>query len=423
MRFIESNFKKPVILEILLMKKVAIISSGYFPVPAVKGGAVETLIENIAIGNEANKEFQLTIYSTIDDKAKEISDGYKNTNVRYVKDKWLVEHLDLLIYTLAKKVIKSDNQMSFRYIAHRIMYIIGVANNLKKANYDYVIIENTATLFWTLKLFGNSKRYRDKYVYHLHNEIGSTFGCKKLLRNSRKVLGVSEFVNSTIKEVLPGMDNNKFEVLYNSIDIDKIQAQKDRRYELRKKLGFSDDDIVLIFVGRLCKDKGIEELLEAFITIDQTNVKLLIVGNYYFGTNLVSNFEKHLHDMIENKKDVVIFTGFVPNSDIGAYYHSADIAVLPSIWCEPAGLTMIEAMAASLPVITTNVGGIPEYVGNDNALILDYKSDVFTDDLKKAILKLVNDRNMRVDLGRKASKRVRLFGSCTYASNLNSLLK
>lgn len=404
------------------MKRIVIISSGYFPVPAVKGGAVETLIEKIAISNDLYDVFELTIYSTFDVQAKKIASTYKNTKVEYIKDKWIVEHIDLTIYALAKKIIKSDRQMSFRYIMHRIAYIFEVAKQLKAYNYDYLIIENTATLFWCLRLFGNSKRYRNRYIYHLHNIIGSTFGCKKLICQSKKIIGVSDFVNLTIKKKFPEIDNKKFSVLYNTIDIEKIQKQKESREGIRRKFGFLDSDIVVVFVGRLCKDKGIRELLEAFAKIEQENIKLLIVGNFYFGTNLESAFEKHLYDLIERKEEKIVFTGFVTNSEIGKYYCCADIAALPSVWEEPAGLTIIEAMAASLPIITTNSGGIPEYVGNDNAIIIDSKSKNFIFELRQEIVKLSNNVQKREELGNRAFERVRRFDSLDYAEKLGKIL-
>lgn len=152
--------------------------------------------------------------------------------------------------------------------------------------------------------------------------------------------------------------------------------------------------------------------------IENSKVKLLIVGNYYFGTNLESDFEIHLKNLLDKKRDLVKFTGFVPNSEIGSYYFGADMAVLPSIWEEPAGLTMIEAMAASLPVITTNSGGIPEYVGKENAIILDKNSNQFVYDIKTNIEYLAGDEALRKKLGGKARERVEKFDSRKYIKSI-----
>lgn len=405
------------------MKKVAIISSGYLPVPAVLGGAVETLIEKIILSNENNHQLDLTVYSTYNSCAYTESNKYKNTNIIFIKDYILIEKLDLLIYKIVKKNLKNDKQMSFRYILHRVAYIFSVSKCLSKEKYDYLIIENTATLFWVLRLYGNIKRYKEKYVYHLHNEVGNAFGCRKILTNSKRILGVSQYINSTVRKKYSEIDDSKYNVLYNRIDIEGIRSRKSDRKIIRQKYGFKKDDIVCIFVGRLCRDKGIEEVLEAFNLIDNTKIKMLIVGNYYFGTNLVSEFENHLKRLIEMKRNLVTFTGFVANDEIGSFYFASDIAVLPSVWEEPAGLTMIEAMAASLPVITTNSGGIPEYVGKNNAIILEKDHPQFVYNLKNNIEYLAENYDVRRRIGENAFNRVQLFDYDNYAADINALLK
>ena len=75
--------------------------------------------------------------------------------------------------------------------------------------------------------------------------------------------------------------------------------------------------------------------------------------------------------MIENIKEKVIFTGFVNYDEIYRMYAIADIAVLPSIWDDPAPLTIIEALVSGLPIITTKSGGIPEYATDGSAIILE----------------------------------------------------
>ena len=202
-----------------------------------------------------------------------------------------------------------------------------------------------------------------------------------------------------------------------------IFEQSDSRRDLRCKFGFQDTDIVIIYVGRLCKEKGTKELIEAFNAIEQKNIKLLIVGSFYFGADLKGDFEKQLHKLVEKKKNQIVFTGFVSNSDIGKYYHCADIAVLPSTWNEPAGLTMIEAMAAGLPVITTNSGGIPEYVGNDSAIIIDKNAENFTDNLKEKIIELANDSEARKTIGKRALEKSQKYDSSGYAKKLADILE
>lgn len=170
------------------MSRIAIISSGYFPVPAVKGGAVETLVERLIISNEKAHLNNFVVYSIFDNDAYNKA-KYAFTDIKYIKNKSILKCLDKLAYKVAKLVIKGDKQMSFRYILQRIGYIVKVARDLKQSHYDYVVVENTATLFWCLRILGNREKYKDRMIYHVHNVVGSSFGCSALIKESKYILG------------------------------------------------------------------------------------------------------------------------------------------------------------------------------------------------------------------------------------------
>lgn len=112
-------------------------------------------------------------------------------------------------------------------------------------------------------------------------------------------------------------------------------------------------------------------------------MKALIVGSFHYNAEVKSDYQNKLHKMAEELGKRVIFTGYVQHDDLPYLYNLADIAILPSMWDEPAGLTNLEAMACGTPIITTNAGGIPEYIGEGTA----YKRD---DNLVNNIVKEVN---------------------------------
>ena len=157
------------------------------------------------------------------------------------------------------------------------------------------------------------------------------------------------------------IDENEF---INNITQKKIN-------EIKNKYKIEENEKVLLFTGRLTKEKGIKELLLSIKNVKNNNFKLLIVGSFFFDTNIKNNFENELKAIIEEIKDKVVFTGYIQYNDIPNIYKLADIAVLPSIWEDPAPLTIIEALKAGLPIITTRSGGIPEYVNNECAIILE----------------------------------------------------
>ena len=85
-------------------------------------------------------------------------------------------------------------------------------------------------------------------------------------------------------------------------------------------------------------------------------IKLLIAGSSFYGMNVKSSFEEEIINIAKTINNNIIFTGFVPYEEMPKVYNVADIAVLPSMWEEPAGLTIIESMACGIPVITTVSG-------------------------------------------------------------------
>ncbi|OOM80318.1 glycosyltransferase family 4 protein [Clostridium sp. BL-8] len=405
------------------MKKIAIISSGYFPVPPVKGGAVETLIQTIIDENEYTQQLHklnIDVYCMDDIEACSISKKYRCTRYLFVKVPKIIEKLDELIYFISYRVLKFRKHMSFRFIAQRIYYIYAVAKKLKTNDYDKVVIENTATLFWTLKLFGNWKKYRGRYVYHLHNEVSSTFGCRKQVLATDEVWGISQFINNSFCKLFPEYDPIRCRVLKNCINLSKFR-NRGKDINIREKYGIHDNEKIIIFAGRLCKEKGVKELLLAFTKINIDKLRLIIVGNYYFGTDMVSSFETELFKIAKPLGRKVIFTGYIPNDQLAIYYNSADIAVLPSVWDEPAGLTILEAIACGVPVITTNSGGIPEYVNNDCAIILN-KDEKLDNELAVNIEVLLSDKKRMNDMIRVGNELSIQFDKDKYFNNFIKLV-
>ena len=138
--------------------KLAIITSGFLPVPATKGGAVENLIENFLKMNEECKDYEITVFSVYDQQAIEEAKKLKNTHVVFIKSNFLVNILDKLIFFLAKNVLKKKNSQSYRFICKRLHYLNQVSKYLKNLNYDKVLLENHPSQYLSLKWRKNYKR-------------------------------------------------------------------------------------------------------------------------------------------------------------------------------------------------------------------------------------------------------------------------
>ena len=152
---------------------------------------------------------------------------------------------------------------------------------------------------------------------------------------------------------------------------------------------------VLISVCRLSRRKGLEYLLRAMPDLD---AKLLIIGDGV-ERNTLKKLTRELG--IENK---VTFIGAIPNDQLFKYYNLADIFVLPSLH-EGMGIVFLEAMASGLPVITTNIGGMVDFVmDGKTGLLVEPKNPK---QLEAAIKKLLRDKRLRERIAKDGEKLVR----------------
>ena len=382
--------------------KIAVITSGFLPVPPSKGGAVENLLYNLIKENEVNEKFEFEIFSIYNEEASKIAKEYKKTKFQFIKTNKVIEFCDLLIFYFAKNILKKENSQSYRFIFQRLFYLKKVSKALKLYNYDKILLENHPTQYLALKWKKNYKKYDGRYYYHCHNEFPGTYGCNAIIQKTKKILCVSEFISKKIQKNL-NIEKDKIYVLKNGVDTKKFEHIFDDQeiVDLKRKLKIEPNDKVLLFTGRLIPQKGVKEILLSIQNLSQ-KYKLLILGAALNDLKVETKYEKDIKELINHNKNV-IFTGFISYEEIWKFYKIADIAVLPSIWDDPAPLTIIEATIAGLPIITTDSGGIPEYVNTKCAIILDRNKDLINQ-LAINIDKLLGNNELRRKMGEESIK-------------------
>lgn len=382
------------------MKDILILtadSNGAYPVPAIKGGAVSTLVEHLAQDNETKKQCNLFIVSFFDRRAVDRSLEYKNTRFVWVKIPRIIKCFDWILFKTITVLFPRKKALSYKSIFSLLWYIVYTHFFLKKHNFDKVIIENNVLI--SLSLFGIRKKYEGKYYYHFHNIPRINFGCKKIVQHASRYICVSKYVGTEIeKEDNPigPVDSEKIRILKNCVDKDIFNiTQSQKKIEmLRNKYQVVKGDKVVIFTGRISPEKGIDQVIKSFEFLEMRHVKLLIVGSYIHGFNKKGRYQKVLDVLAEKNKVEVIYTGYIDQHLMKYYYQLADVAVLPSMWEEPAGLTMLEAMACGIPVVTTYSGGIPEYVDKDAAVLL-LRDDKLPRNIATAVDKMLIDADIR----------------------------
>ena len=196
-------------------------------------------------------------------------------------------------------------------------------------------------------------------ISSIHSEYVGGFLRNRLLQTTGKLDDVVTIVSQKAKEKMVearAISAGKTIVIYNGIDINRFKFQdRKKREKTRKELNLKGSDKVLISVGRLFKAKGYPYLIEAIKILKKKypEIVLLILGE---GEKRIE-LEKQIRE--SNLTKNIFLLGRKDN--VLLYLNASDIFVLASLW-EGFGLVVTEAMACSLPVVATNVGGIPEIV-------------------------------------------------------------
>jgi spore coat protein SA len=153
--------------------------------------------------------------------------------------------------------------------------------------------------------------------------------------------------------------------------------------------------VQIVFAGRLVAEKGVHVLMQAMHLLGERNVPAdcSIIGGAGFGTFETTKYVKSLQ---EQQASNVKLIGYLAGEAYAARIRQADIFCCPSVWQEPFGMVTVEAMASGVPVIATNVGGIPETLQfGGGILIAPDNSEALAD----AIQMLVADESKRKQLG------------------------
>lgn len=239
------------------------------------------------------------------------------------------------------------------------------------------------------------------YVCSIHNEIRTALP----IRTCDKVLAVSEYIKNFLVKKRK-ISESKVEVLNVAVDSDVYKPTKSVE-QAKKELGLQGHTIIL-FVGRKCPEKGPQTLIDALPEIVRYNPRVLaiFVGPDYFWhitskayTNFLASKAEKLH-----VKTKVIFEGLVSNDTLRRYYNAADVFVSPSVWQEPFGLVVTEALAFKKPVVGSKVGGISDIITHGYNGLLIPSND--PEELAKTVNFLLANPEYAAKLGENGRKVV-----------------
>jgi glycosyltransferase involved in cell wall biosynthesis len=231
---------------------------------------------------------------------------------------------------------------------------------------DVIYLNRFRPLPWAL---ATGTLARAPVVCHLHGLIGiEKPAVNRLLgRFTARFLCVSHFVRDQF--VALGGDPGRTDVVHNGIDVEEYPSGgPDEMRTARAGLGLSDEPFIVLFFGRVDPEKGVDVLVEAVSGLGGGGrpIELLIVG---------PQPDEAFARQLTEAPDVRI--RLLPmRSDVVGPLHAADVVVVPSVYAEPFGRVVIEALSTGRPVIASSIGGIPEILTGDFARFLVPAGDV-----------------------------------------------
>ncbi|MAZ07092.1 MAG: hypothetical protein CMM99_01310 [Rickettsiales bacterium] len=282
---------------------------------------------------------------------------------------------------------------------------INVLNDIKNLIYLYNFLKlNNFNFIFTITpkagLLGMLSAFVNKIPIRLHIFTGQVWSNKNFLyKYILKLFDklIMKLSNETLCDgkrqrefLIENSFSKKIKVLGNGsicgVDTNLFKPNKKQKLNLRKKFKIKNNEVVFLYVGRINKDKGINNILSTLKLLSDSNFKcrFIFVGNH--------EDENLKHEIKKNKK--VIHVNHLRN--ISKFYQFADIYITSS-YREGFGMTVAQAMSSGLPVIGTNIYGLKDLLKNGRNCIT-YEPD----DLNKLYLaccKLIENEKLRKKFG------------------------
>jgi glycosyltransferase involved in cell wall biosynthesis len=222
---------------------------------------------------------------------------------------------------------------------------------------------------------------------------------EKTLERSNKIIAVSDFTRRELMKYY-NVKEDKIRVIHNGVDINKFSPPRNKK-KVKQELGFKDNDVNILSVGRLYARKGLFTLLESMSIVIKKfgNAKLIVSGKGQSNEmKKLVNYAKKL-----GIRDNIVFTGYFPDAKLPKLYQAADIFAFSTFY-ENLPFAVLEALSSRLPVVTTKVGGIPEMIDDgDNGFLVPPSNSV---ELAKKILYLIENPSKGSEMGYRARKTI-----------------
>ena len=222
-----------------------------------------------------------------------------------------------------------------------------------------------------------------------------SWGRRHLRRWFRRLDGkiaVSPAAAGFVEEYFPGYYN----IIPNGVDVERFSA------DVAPLPEYQDGKLNILFVGRPEKRKGLDHLIKAFALLraQRQDVRLIVVG--------AGKFQRYERKVKSMGLSDVTFCSYVPLEELSRYHHSADVFCAPATGFESQGVVLLEAMAAGLPIVASNIDGYATVLthGEEGLLVLPGDEE----GLAAALSELLRDPEQRRQMAGKGRRRVQEYG-------------
>ncbi len=200
-------------------------------------------------------------------------------------------------------------------------------------------------------------------VLYAHNQVLRTYTARDAGRTlaNAPVVCVSDFLAEQVRARLPRELGDQVRTVRNGVDPTLLDVARPAP---------TGDGLHVVYVGRVIPDKGVHVLLDAVRALDRDDVRVTVVGRPGFDArDPLTPYEHELRRTASDLRSPVRFASFLARDALPAVLATASVVVVPSTWPEPFGLTALEGMAAGAAVVASDVGGLPEAVGDGGLLV------------------------------------------------------